>query len=214
MEITHIAHSCFEIKGKNLSLVIDPFNDGIGYDVPKLKAEVLLMTHTQHDDHNNSDAVSGVDLTIDGPGEYETKGVSVLGLKTYHDNVQGEDRGRNTIYLIEIDGFNVLHLGDLGHKLTTETLEKIPDVDVLMIPVGGVYTIDGETAAKVISALEPGIVIPMHYKTDKLTIELDSIDKFLNEMGAESPTKEAKLKLSRKTDVPEETEVVILEITA
>jgi L-ascorbate metabolism protein UlaG (beta-lactamase superfamily) len=213
MEITYIGHACFKIKGKETSLVIDPYNANIGYKLPKLEADLLLVSH-QHPDHNNVEGVAGYSLLIDGPGEYETKGVFVYGIGTAHDDKKGEERGQNTIYLVDIDGFTLLHLGDLGHELSDETLEKIAKVDVLMIPVGGKYTIDAKTAVKVISSIEPGIVIPMHYKTADLTgvDGLDGLDKFLNEMGTDPAAvkKEDKLKLSTKNDVPEDTQLVIL----
>ena len=117
------------------------------------------------------------------------------------------------MYVIDIDGFTLMHLGDLGHGLSTDTLEKVAKVDVLMIPIGGLFTINAETAAEVISSLEPGIVLPMHYKTDDLVgfDGLQGIDKFMDEMGVENNIKkEEKLKISSGSDIPEDTEVVIL----
>lgn len=213
MEITHIGHSCFKLKGKDLTLVIDPYDPKIGYKLPKLEADVLLTTHF-HYDHHNVGGVIGYKLLIEYPGEYETKEVFIYGLPTFHDNKKGAERGKNTIYLIEVNGFSILHLGDLGHELEQTTLEKIGDVDVLMIPVGGVYTIDAEIAAKVISSIEPGIVIPMHYQTADLTglsQKIDGLDKFMDEMGVENNIKKMdKLKINSKSDIPQETEIVIL----
>jgi len=211
MEITFIGHSCFKIKDKDVTLVIDPYDPKIGYKLPKLECDILLSTHN-HPDHHNIAGVSGYRLLIEGPGEYEANGVFVYGIQVYHDNKDGKERGTNTIYQIDIDGMSLLHLGDLGHELSKETLEKIGDIDVLMIPVGGTYTIDAETASEVISEIEPGIVIPMHYQTDDAQIEkLAGVDKFLDEMGVEdSAKKEDKLKISSKSDIPEETEVVVL----
>ena len=213
MEITYIGHSCFKLKGKNLTVVIDPYDPAkVGYKLPKLEADALLLSH-HHFDHDYVQGVTGYKLLVDGPGEYETNEVFIYGIPTFHDNKEGAERGKNTIYLIEIDGVNVLHLGDLGHELTKETLEKIPNVDVLLIPVGGKYTIDASTAVEVISSIEPSIVIPMHYSTQDLSFkeELQKLDKFLDEMGVEnSIKKEEKLKISSKSDLPEDTEIVIL----
>jgi L-ascorbate metabolism protein UlaG (beta-lactamase superfamily) len=212
MEIIHIGHASFKIKGKTITMVIDPYDPKIGYKYPKQKARLLLTTH-EHFDHYYLEGVKDYELHVDGPGEYEKSSVFVHGLPTYHDDQKGALRGKNTIYLIDIDGFSVLHLGDLGHELEKETLQKISNVDILMIPVGGHYTIDAEVAAKVISSLEPGIVIPMHYKTDDLTgiPELATIDKFLDEMGVDNGIKKTdKLKLNTKNDIPEETTVYIL----
>jgi L-ascorbate metabolism protein UlaG (beta-lactamase superfamily) len=212
MEITYIGHSCFKVKGKEITLVIDPYDPKIGYKLPKLECDVLLSTHN-HADHNNFAGVSNYKLLIDTPGEYEISGVFVYGIPVFHDEKQGSERGENIIYMIEIDGVTLLHLGDLGHDLSKETLEKLSDIDVLMIPVGGKFTIDAETASEVISEIEPGYVLPMHYKTADLTsvVGLDGLDKFLDEMGVENNVKkDDKLKIGSKSDVPEDTQVVIL----
>jgi len=215
MEITYVGHSCFKIKGKTLSLVIDPYDSKIGYKLPKLSCDVLLVTH-EHFDHNNIGGVSDYRLLINGPGEYEVGGTFIYGRSVSHDEKQGGERGRSTFYLITVDDVDVLHLGDLGQELTQEDLEKIPNVDVLMIPVGGKYTIDAETATKVISALEPSYVIPMHYKTDDSTMkDIDGVDKFLDVMGVENGIKKDmdKLTVSAKKDESEDTEVVVLKPT-
>lgn len=213
MEITYIGHSCFKIKGKEISLVIDPYDPKIGYKFPKQEADIVLVTH-EHYDHNYIDGVSGYKLLINGAGEYEKSDVYINGIHSFHDDKSGSDRGKNTIYSINIDGFNLVHLGDLGHDLSKDILEDLPDnIDLLFIPVGGKYTINPSVASKVISSLEPSIVIPMHYQTDDLTgVEgLESLDKFLNEMGAEGNVrKEDKLKISSKNDIPEETTIVVL----
>lgn len=214
MEITYIGHSCFKIKGKSTALIIDPYDPAkTGYKLPKLEADIILVSH-QHSDHNYTQGVSNHSLLIQTPGEYEKGGVTIYGVKTFHDNSEGAERGKNVIYIIEIDGFTLLHLGDLGHQLSKETLEKIPEIDVLMIPVGGTYTINSKEAVKVINDLEPGIVIPMHYQTDDLTglsAKLEGLELFLNEMGADGNVKSVeKLKLSGRSDIPDETAIVVL----
>jgi L-ascorbate metabolism protein UlaG (beta-lactamase superfamily) len=214
MEITYIGHACFKIKGKATSLVVDPYDpEKLGMKLPKLEAEIVLVTH-DHYDHNFIPGVKNYRLTIDSPGEYETNDVTIQGISVFHDSKEGAERGKNTMYLIEIDGFTVLHTGDLGHKLSKDTLEKIPSVDVLMLPVGGTYTIDDEVATDVISDIEPGIVVPMHYSdpANKLASELAPLEKFLDEMGVkEKAIKEEKLKVASRSDVPEETAVVVLD---
>lgn len=213
MEITYLAHSCFEIKTKELSLIIDPFDARAGVKkMPNLKCDALLLTH-HHEDHANLDIVSNYRLLVESPGEYEIAGLSIMGFPTFHDESEGSERGPNTVYLMEDENNNnILHLGDLGHELSKQTLEKLPDIDVLLIPVGGVYTIDAEKASKVIASLEPKIVVPMHYQTPTLDlgVQLDGVEKFLNEMGAENPRKENKLKIPSAINNPEETEVVLL----
>lgn len=212
MEITYIGHSCFKIKGKEVTLIIDPYSEKIGYKLPKLECDILLCTH-DHFDHHNVEGISKYSLLIDGPGEYEKQDVLIYGKQTDHDEKEGVERGKNTIYVIDIDGINIMHLGDLGHPLSKEALEKVSDADILMIPVGGTYTLNAKTAAEVISDIEPNIVIPMHYKTKDLVgmDDLDDIDKFLDEMGVEDNVKrQDKLKINSKSDLPEDTEVVIL----
>lgn len=215
MEITYIGHSCFKINGDNLTLVIDPYDPkALGYKLPKLSADVVLTSH-EHADHSHLEGITDYRLAIETPGEYELSGTFITGIKTFHDNNEGKDRGSNTIYQIEMDGFNLLHLGDLGHELQKDTLEKLVEIDVLMIPVGGFYTIDAKTAVKVISSIEPAIIIPMHYQTDdmaELGEKIDTLKPFLEEIGVEenSIKKADKLKLSSRSSVPSESEVYVL----
>lgn len=213
MEITYIAHSCFKIKSKNQTIVIDPYNpEKTGYKLPKMSPDMLLITH-QHDDHNYKEGTVDAKLIIEGPGEYEKDDIYVTGIKTFHDDKKGAERGINTIYTIEAENITLLHLGDLGHELDEDTLSELPDVDILFIPVGGTYTIDAEAAAKVIASIEPGIVIPMHYQPanpSKLSEDLDKVEKFLEEMGVEKPTPQEMLKISKKSEIPDDTEVVVL----
>lgn len=215
MEISLIGHSCFKIKGKELTLVIDPYDPKkVGYKLPNLSADLVLTSHA-HEDHNFIDGVGDYKLLIETPGEYEMSDVFVYGFKTFHDNKKGAERGVNTIFQIQMDGFSLLHLGDLGHELSQETLEKLTDVDVLMIPVGGTYTIDAKTAVKVISSIEPSIIIPMHYQTKDLkglSNKLQEVKEFLDEFGVEAGSlKEAdKLKITSRSDIPEESEVHVL----
>lgn len=210
MDINWYGQSCFRIKGKNASIVIDPFDpETTGLKLPKdMEAQVLLSTHS-HRNHNNISAVSGNPLIISGPGEYEISGVSVVGVGSYHDDSEGTERGKNTIYRILIDGINVVHLGDLGHVLSEEQLAQIDATDILLIPVGGKYTIDSEAAAKVVAQMESRIVIPMHYQIPGLKSELESADPFLKEMGAENVVPVLKLSIT-KDKLPEETQVVVL----
>lgn len=215
MEIVYKAHSCFEIKGKNLTIVTDPYDPKIGYKKLNLKADVVTVSH-DHFDHAYLEGVSEYQLLVSGPGEYEIKDTFINGLSTFHDDKKGEERGKNTIYVIEVDGFSILHLGDLGHELSKDTIENLPDIDILLIPVGGVFTINAKVATKVISSLEPGIAIPMHYQTKMLDVgeKIDKVDVFLHEMGIEDVKTVDKLKLKSKSDVPAETEVFVLSPTS
>lgn len=220
MDIYWYGQSCFKIKGKTSSIVIDPFTpDVIGLKLPKdLEADVVLQTHN-HPDHNNISAVkSDISTPIgrpvfDAPGEYEIKGAIITGVKAFHDSTNGEDRGMNTIFHIYIDGLNIVHLGDLGqNKLTEEQIQAIAQTDILMVPVGGNYTINSQEAAQIISQLEPKIIIPMHYAVPGLKVELEGNDKFLKEMGVEEVTEVPKLTIT-KDKLPDEPQVIVLKIS-
>ena len=214
MHIIWHGQSCFQIiigssKGEQVSLLIDPFDASIGLKTPSVSADLLLISH-QHQDHNNKKAVKNTPFLIEGPGEYEIKEVFVQGISSFHDDQEGKERGQNTIYSIETEELRICHLGDLGQKeLNDEQLEKIGDVDILMVPVGGVYTLDAKGAAKIISQVEPKVVIPMHYHIPGLKVKIDGVDKFLKEMGRKSDGTEEKLVIKKK-DLPEEMKIVVL----
>lgn len=214
MEITYFGHSCFKVKTKELTLIIDPFDpEKLGIKLPKLEGDAVLLTH-DHFDHNYKDGVSGYRLLVDGPGEYELAGVKIMGIPTKHDDKLGEERGKNTMYYIEAeDGVSVLHCGDLGHTLDDATLEKFGEVTALLIPVGGVYTIDAEKASKVISSIEPAFVVPMHYKMNGSKIDdIDTLEKFLDEMGLENgAVKRSNMLKISPADNEAETQVVVLD---
>lgn len=216
MNITLYGQSCFQVsssEGKNnhVSIVIDPFGEDIGLKLPrKLEANIVLVTH-DHSDHNNVKAVSGQPLVINGPGEYEAKGVFIRGISGFHDDSQGAERGNITIYTIEAEGIRLCHLGDFGQKeLTSDQLEKIGGVDILMIPVGGVYTIDAGEAIKVMAQIEPKITIPMHYQIPKLKIKLGGVDKFLKALGIKSLEPLSKLSVKKKDLLSEEAKIIVL----
>ncbi|EKD91161.1 MAG: hypothetical protein ACD_30C00040G0006 [uncultured bacterium] len=212
MDIIWFGQAMFKLKGKQTQAIIDPFySEFTGLKLPKpseLIADLALKTH-DHEDHSNLKAIEGNSVKIEGPGEYEVKGVAVTGVSVFHDSKNGEERGRNTVYNIEIDGVSVLHLGDLGHTLTQEQLEEIGPVDIVLIPVGGTYTIDAPVAAQVVSQLEPKIVIPMHFKIDGLKFPLDGVDLFLKEMGVGSIEPQNKFSIT-KDKLPDETQVIVL----
>lgn len=210
MDIIWYGQACFKLKGKLASVVIDPYDpEFVGLKPPKdLSADITLATH-DHKDHNYFNLISAGTLKIQGPGEYEAKGVTVLGVGVYHDQQKGAERGRNTVYNVGIDGLNVVHLGDIGHTLTEDLVQEIGNTDILLIPVGSVYTIDAELASQIVSQLEPKIIIPMHYYLEGLKFELEGVDKFLKEMGAESVEPVNKFSIT-KDKLPEEPQVVLL----
>lgn len=209
MQIQWLGQSAFKIQGKDVTVAIDP-HDKTGLKMPKFQADLLLITH-DHDDHNNVKAIRGNPFIIDGAGEYEVKNVFVYGLRSFHDKKEGAERGKCTAYVIEMEGIKIGHLADFGQeKLTERQLEYLEGVDILMIPVGGTYTINGPEAVKIISQIQPRIVIPMHYKLPGLKIKLDGADKFLKEYGVDNPEKLDKLKILKKDLPQEETKVIIL----
>lgn len=208
--------SCFEIiasqqKGEQVKIVIDPFSEEIGLKLPKMEADILLVTHG-HSDHSNAKEIGGDPFLIENPGEYERKDVFVRGIASYHDDKEGKERGQNTIYTIEAEELRLCHLGDFGQAdLTPEQLETIGDIDILMVPVGGNSTIDAKGAVKVISQIEPRIIIPMHYNAPKLKVKLDDLDKFLKEMGRKAVEPQPKLLIKKKDLSVEEEKVVVLQ---
>jgi L-ascorbate metabolism protein UlaG (beta-lactamase superfamily) len=216
MEIRYLGHSSFLIKTKEAKLVTDPFDSSIGMNFSKQEADVVTASH-QHPDHNNIKAISGDPLVIEWPGEYEKKGIRVFGYKWYHDDKKGEERGENILYKIEAEGISILHCGDLGAPLNDALLEEIGSIDILMIPVGGHYTIDASTATGIIKKIEPNIVIPMHYNHDKLdqkTYEkVAGVDEFLKEMGTEKQTPLDKLVVKKEDLNEEEMKVVVMQIS-
>jgi len=188
-KISWAGQSCFQIsvsnsKDHSAEIVIDPFDEKLGLKLPKLSSDILLVTH-DHYDHNNTKDIKGEPFLIQSPGEYEVKGVYVRGIPAFHDDQEGKERGQSTIYVIEAEDVKFCHMGDFGQKqLTDEQLEKIDGIDVLMIPVGGGdCTIDSVQAQRIISQIEPKVVIPMHYKLPGIKIELDDVSKFLKTMG-------------------------------
>lgn len=216
MDIYPLGHSCFRLKGKTATLVTDPFDTAtVGLKLPKIDPPDIITISHQHHDHNNMQAVKD-DHTfiVNGPGEYEVKEVFIIGLETDHDDKKGAERGKNVIYKIIIDDLKILHLGDLGRKLTDEEVNSLGSVDILLIPVGGTYTIDAKTAGETVAQIEPRLVIPMHYgrpemKSD-LAKELAPVSQFLKEMGVENIAPQPKLSLS-VDKLPESTTVVVLE---
>lgn len=213
MDITYLGHSSFKLRGKQASIVTDPFGSMVGLPFPKhTTADIVTISH-DHEDHNAPGAVEGNPFVVAGPGEYEIKGVGIVGVGVFHDDSSGAKRGKNTIYRIELDGISIVHLGDLGHELTSAQVDNLDGVDILLVPVGGVYTIDAAMAAKVVGEIEPAMVIPMHYNRPGLDQKtfggLSGVDVFLKEMGKADITAQAKFSIT-EDKLPEEMQVVVL----
>jgi L-ascorbate metabolism protein UlaG (beta-lactamase superfamily) len=208
VEITWLGHACFRIKGSQAVVITDPFPPDLGYKLGDPTADVVTISHF-HPSHSYYQGIKGEPRLVKGPGEYEIAGVLILGLATYHDSVKGQTRGKNTIYLMEVDGVAVCHLGDIGHILGDEAIEEMGNVDILMLPVGGVSTIGPAMAAEIIRKVEPKVVIPMHYKTPVTSRDLEPVDHFLKEMGMGQIEPKPKLNIS-KSNLPISTQVFVL----
>lgn len=182
MKIKWLGHSCFKITSKNgIRILTDPFDDNVGYRLPSVEADIVTLSHG-HYDHNFTDCVKGNFETVTKVGNFYVKDIPITGVHTYHDEVQGNKRGSNIVYIFEIDGMRVCHLGDLGHILSPAQIEMIGRPDVLLIPVGGIYTIGPDEAFQVVNQLKPKVIIPMHFKTPALKFNLEGAEKFLDKM--------------------------------
>ncbi len=217
MNIIWHGQSCFQIitqveKNSQETILIDPFSEEVGLNLPKTKPSIVLISHN-HSDHNNIKKVEGEPFIIDTPGEYEIKGINIYGIPSFHDEEEGKKRGNNTIYIVETEEIKLCHLGDFGEReLSDGQVEAIDDIDILMIPIGGVYTIDAKKASGIIAQIEPRIAIPMHYQLPKLKIKLDKVDDFLKVMGIDSKEKLPKLNIKKRDISPEEkTKIIVLE---
>ncbi len=211
MEIKWHGHACFEILSEDGEVVVtDPYDASIGYPVPDLRADVVTVSH-EHYDHNNVAAVKGNPEVVRGAGEHIIDGMRFFGVSTYHDTAKGAERGENTVFLFDIDGMRLCHLGDLGHVLEDNQLAAVreKDIDVLFIPVGGVYTIDAKGASEVCAQLEPRITVPMHYKTPPLRLNIHRVDAFLR--GKERVRRASRLLIRSREELPEEPEILVLD---
>lgn len=219
MDITYLGHSAFKLRGKIATIITDPYAASVGFDMPKVSADIVTVSH-QHEDHNAVNKVSGTarrpePYLIQAPGEYEVSGVGVFGWQTFHDDAEGKQRGKNTVYIIHLDGLRICHLGDLGHVLSEAQIHQIGEVDVLLVPVGGFYTINAKQAVEVIKELQPSVIVPMHYQTSRHNQEMFAqvapVSQFLTEMGLEEPIEPQEKLVLTPAELPEETVVSVLQ---
>jgi len=217
MQISWLGQACFQLNiqrsNGDVKVIIDPYKD-IGLKLPRnLSADLVLTTHSHHD-HAEVGAVTAVkegeQLVVSSPGEYESHAVMVYGIPAWHDNTQGKERGEVVMYVLEAEGMTVAHLGDIGQKeLTEQQLEQLGHVDILMIPIGGVYTVDAAGAMALISQIEPRVVIPMHYGVPGLTVKLEGVDKFLKAWGGKAPEPVEKFKIAKKDLPVDDTQLIV-----
>ena len=207
-------HACFELQGKGVTIVIDPFK-GIGIPEPKATADIVLCSHS-HQDHNNVKPVLGKEGQVleSFVGSKKVKGVTIRGIAAFHDEAKGSKRGKNSIYTFALDNVQFCHLGDLGHDLSPEILKEIGKIDVLFVPVGGYYTMGPETATKVCQELKPKIIFPMHYRMPGLSSNFDSlktVDDFLEGKKNVERTKGPILNIE-EDKLPQETKTIALSL--
>jgi L-ascorbate metabolism protein UlaG (beta-lactamase superfamily) len=209
MEITWFGHSCFRIKGKEAIVLMDPCGPDSGYSLGKVQADMVTVSNS-HPGHSYIETLQEGYRLIKGPGEYEMKDIYITGIPAFHDDEKGKKLGKNTVYVIEMEGITLCHLGDLGHSLTPEVTGEIGNINVLFIPVGGHSTIGGTAAADMVRNLNPGFVVPMHYKTADEKDDLEFPEKFLKELGLKELAVQPKLIVTR-TNIPAATQVIMLD---
>lgn len=216
MDIKYFGHSSFLIKSKEAKLVTDPFDPKmVGMKFPKVEADIVTISHHHHD-HDYLGQIAGEPLVVEMAGEYEKKGLRATGYQTYHDKKKGTERGENIVYKIEGEGISLVHCGDLGLVLDDAFIDPMGEIDVLLVPVGGFYTIDSSEAVELVKKIDPSIVIPMHYGQAKLNQQafskLAPLSDFLKKMGTESVAPIPKLTI-KKEELEEEMKVVVMEIS-
>jgi L-ascorbate metabolism protein UlaG (beta-lactamase superfamily) len=210
MHMTWYGHSCFRLRGRSGTVVTDPYGDELGYSLPRLRADIVTVSH-DHPDHASVKAIRGNPKIIDGPGEYEIKGVFVIGIPSYYEDSPKQPGVRNTVFLLDLDGVTVCHLGDMRRVPTQTQIEELGNVDVLLIPVGGGSTLGPAKAAEVVSLLEPKVVVPMHYGTSLLKgLKLQPVSQFLREMGLKEVAPVDKVNIT-KSALPSEAQVMVME---
>jgi len=209
LDIVWNGHACFRLRGRETTVVTDPYDRSTGFPPLKLSADVVTISH-RHPHHAHIEVVSpasGRLRTVDGPGEYEMAGSLIEGVATFRDKQHGKELGKNTAFLIHLDDVSICHLGALAHTLSSSQIEMLKDADVLLVPVGGGTALDATSAAEVVSQLEPRIVIPMYYGTPSQPLE--GVDRFCKELAATDLTVQPRIQVT-KSSLPEETRVVLL----
>lgn len=212
MKIRYLGHSCFALTASTgTTIVTDPYSN-VGFDMPKVKADAVTVSHS-HFDHNNAKAVGGDPVVFDREGQYEVGGVEITAIKCYHDNQKGKARGENLVFKFRIDGIDVCHVGDLGEDCSSSLIEALLPVDVLLIPVGGNYTIDARRAKEYVDRMKPSCVIPMHYKTRGLDIDIEKPDEFIGLFQEERVKKlgASEIELLRDDVTEEKTKLILME---
>jgi L-ascorbate metabolism protein UlaG (beta-lactamase superfamily) len=210
VDIDWFGQSCFRIREANVTAITDPYDKGIGYTLPRLRADIVTVSHPAPG-HSAVSAVKGEPKILSRPGEYEVKGVFITGIQTWRGaGARGEPKEENTVFVFEFGELTICHLGDLSQVLSQAQVEALPDIHVLLVPVGGGDALDADKAAEVVSLLEPSLVIPMRYHTPLVSLKLDPLSRFLKEMGTAEQAPQETVRVSR-SQLPDETQVIVLE---
>lgn len=210
MKIEYLGHSCFKLtESTGTSVVCDPYDPSVGYDMPRLTADAVTVFH-KHYDHDYINAVDGNPTVIDKECSQDLSGVEINAIKSFHDGQRGKARGENVIFKFRMDGIDICHLGDLGEACSSELIDLLLPVNVLLIPVGGTYTIDAEMAKEYVDRIMPDVVIPMHYREKGCTLDIDKVDEFINLFDKEcvEETDGGELELMR-SDLSGDTKVIV-----
>lgn len=213
MKIKYLGHSSFLMtESTGTAVVCDPYDSSVGFAMPPVRADAVTVSH-HHYDHDNVAAVSGTPVVLDKEQGYSLPGVEIKAVKSFHDNTGGAKRGGNLIFKFRMDGLDVCHLGDLGEDCSPELIEAILPVNVLLIPVGGTYTIDAATAKEYVDRIMPDVVIPMHFRTKNCTLDIDKADGFLKLFADNVEIEEGanEISLSRKDIDGESTKIIVME---
>lgn len=211
MKLKWLGHSCFYITSDaGTRIVIDPFDATVGYKVPDVQTDIVTISHS-HFDHNYTRQLKGSFQVVNQQGEHEIRDIKIKGVNTYHDEVGGQKRGSNIVFNLCIDRLNVCHMGDIGHIPDDRQVKDIGRVDVLMVPVGGIFTIDADEALKVVELLRPEIIIPMHYKTPDLKFDLAKVNKFIDKVGIQRLLKLVELEIAREDIKEYKGKVIVME---
>lgn len=207
-EFRWLGHNCFRLRAREATIITDPVSKATGYQMGRQTADIVTISH-DHPGHSNTGSIKAGYKIVDGPGEYELSDVFITGIRTYHDEVQGKERGYNTIYLMEVEGMTICHLGDLGHPLQSDQTELLASCDILLVPAGGGTVISQQQAADIVGLLEPKIVIPMQFATSQGDRDLEGVEGFAKLLGVDLPAPEEKLTV-KPSDLGDTLRLVVL----
>jgi L-ascorbate metabolism protein UlaG (beta-lactamase superfamily) len=216
MKIQWLGHAAFLLETKDgVRIVMDPYESGayggaLGYGPIDTAADIVTVSHDQHEDHNYTSTVRGDPVITKGPGQDTVKGIEIKRVHTFHDDSQGSERGENYVFCLKAEGMLLCHMGDLGHLLSDEQVAEIGNPDVILLPVGGTFTVGPAEASQVADQLKPRVVIPMHYKTPKCAFPIEEVDAFLEGKSRVKKIGDSTVEILEDS-LPAETEIVVLE---